>query len=153
MLLQQRSHWWSGWVLFNARGKTTLGAFWVLLLTMSAALAIALATCRCSRRFDAALWQATGWEAFASGRISVSDAPRELMINDLLRRHRLLNMSRAEVQALLGPPDFSRCVPFEDWDLIYWLGPDHRAAPLDFKWLLIRVDRHGKVSEWKLTFD
>lgn len=47
------------------------------------------------------------------------------MVADQLRQHPLAGMTRGEVHALLGEPD--RTELFPAWDVVYWLGPDHRG--------------------------
>jgi hypothetical protein len=49
--------------------------------------------------FDRIPFDAAEWKAQEDGKWI-----RRRMVDDLLRRHRLVGMRRAEVQALLGPP-------------------------------------------------
>jgi len=55
----------------------------------------------------------------------------------------------------LGEPDFTRKAPFKEWDMIYWLGPDERGGfgALDLKWLVLKLDSTGKVTECKVAVD
>ena len=77
------------------------------------------------------------------------------MVKDLLRRYPLVGMTRDLGTALLGEPDDSRAAIFPTWDMVYWLGPDHRGpmGHLDSMWLLIQCGEDGKVSRWQTATD
>lgn len=104
-------------------------------------------------RFDAEVWRRDNLEALNSGRITSRAATRDRMVKDLLRRYPLKGMTRSAVVALLGEPDASRQAPFEEWDMLYWLGPDVRGLDLDYSWLVLKLDSAGVVSEWKVLCD
>lgn len=69
---------------------------------------------------------------------------RKAMVRDLLRRHKLVGMSRANIDALLGPP--TRTSKFRGYDYVYWLGRDDSYMPIDSSWLGIRF-AGDRVSE------
>ncbi|MBD2000571.1 hypothetical protein H6G00_28870 [Leptolyngbya sp. FACHB-541] len=59
--------------------------------------------------------------------------------------------SRPEVVALLGEPDKTNY--FQDYDLVYWLGPERGLMRIDSEWLVLRLDAEGRVSEHQLVTD
>ncbi|MBD1864951.1 MULTISPECIES: hypothetical protein [Trichocoleus] len=73
------------------------------------------------------------------------------MVDDLLKRHTLAGKSRSEVIALLGQPGTTDY--FQDYDLVYWLGPERGLMSIDSEWLIIRLDAQGRVSEHQLVTD
>jgi hypothetical protein len=106
--------------------------------------------------FDPNLWKRDTQAAFADANYDeIYSATRDLMVDDLLERHKLVGMRSEEVIALLGKPDFSRSLPFPEWDLIYWLGPDHRSwvGHLDSLWLVMKCDPNGVVLACQKTYD
>lgn len=57
------------------------------------------------------------------------------MVNDLLNFHKLVGLSKAEIEDLLGPPlDNSRFLACE---AIYWLGPERGFISIDSGLLVI----------------
>ena len=100
---------------------------------------------RCdSRRFEPGVWSDT--IAAHSPR-----APRGCMVDDLLRRYELPGMTRATVIQLLGEPE--RTTYFREYDLVYYLGPERSSLGIDSEWLLLRLDRSGRVSEHRIATD
>lgn len=73
------------------------------------------------------------------------------MVDDLLERHQLTGMGRAEVVAILGEPD--RTPYFREWDMIYWLGPERGLLGIDSEWLVLRVDERHRVVEHRIVTD
>lgn len=58
------------------------------------------------------------------------------MVDDLLRRRRLIGLPRNELTALLGAPDETD--KFSKADLVYWLGAERGALlALDSEWMLV----------------
>jgi hypothetical protein len=55
--------------------------------------------------FEPAAWK-------AADRADLQNPVRLRMVDDLLRRHRLVGMSRAEIDALLGVPEQKKTSPF-----------------------------------------
>jgi hypothetical protein len=104
--------------------------------------------------FDEAAWRRDDMAAFQGASYDeVYDATRDRMVGDLLRRHRLVGMTRCEVTGLLGPPDSPGVFP--GCGMVYWLGPDHRGTwgHLDSKWLLLTCDAEGTVVDCKTATD
>lgn len=96
-------------------------------------------------RFDAALWRDPR-RAY-----SEEDPVRLRMVDDLLRRHPLRGMTRAQVVALLGEPRPTRY--FREYDLVYWLGPERGWLSMDSEWLVVRLDSRGRVAEYRVVRD
>src|SRR5207249_4324268 len=79
--------------------------------------------------FDDAAWRRDNATAFRQATYhEIYNATRDRMVNDLLRRYRLVGMTKHEVTALLGEPDYAYPELFPTWEMVYWLGPDHRGA-------------------------
>jgi hypothetical protein len=92
------------------------------------------------RRFDRARWLAADLESSA----------RADMVDDLLRRYRLAGWTQRQVLNLLGPP--TPTDKWEDWELIYVLGPQSGLLRVDHEWLLIDV-RGDRVVGYQVTHD
>ncbi|MBD1868846.1 hypothetical protein H6F95_16340 [Cyanobacteria bacterium FACHB-471] len=73
------------------------------------------------------------------------------MVDNLLKQHTLAGMNRSEVVVLLGEPDMTDY--FQDYDLVYWLGPERGLISIDSEWLVFRLDAQGRVSEHQLVTD
>lgn len=95
--------------------------------------------------FDSARWKARALDG------DLQWPTRLRMIDDLLRRQRLVGADRATVERLLGPPDDTPY--FKDWSMVYWLGPERGHIRIDSEWLVIRLDDKGVVSEAKIARD
>ncbi len=91
-------------------------------------------------RFDSAIWKAT----------QGSDPARLFMVDDLLRRHSLVGMSRAEVDELLGRPPATDY--FRDFEYVYWLGPERGFISIDSEWLGLRFEQE-RVAEARVLSD
>jgi len=99
--------------------------------------------------FDPNLWKRDTEAAFFdANHIDIFSATRDLMVDDLLKQHRIVGMHREDIIALLGQPDISRSLPSPERDLIYWLGPDSRGpfGGLDSLWLVVKCDPNGVVT-------
>ena len=128
----------------------------ILLLVVAVSIALLAWLPQHGLRFDSATWKRDNWAAFKQkSHQELLEATRDRMVNDFLKRHQLAGMRRADLTSFLGDPDLVREQPFKDWDLIYWLGPDDRGAfgHLDLKWLVLRLDAAGNVTEYKVTVD
>lgn len=75
-------------------------------------------------------------------------SPRRAMVEDLLRRHPLVGMQRADVEALLGPPDH------EPWSDLYPGAGYELGLPYpgglgdsDYTPLLLTYDARGIVRD------
>jgi hypothetical protein len=73
------------------------------------------------------------------------------MVDDLIASHQLKGRTRAEIVALLDEP--RRTVYFQDYDLVYWLGPERAWISIDSEWLVFRLDPTGRVAEYRLVTD
>lgn len=108
--------------------RPRLGA-WLLVF---AAIAIAVAAFAyrgvARTRFDSDAWKSVA-----------ADHPGKLaMVDDLLARHKLVGMTRTDVDSMLGtPPQISY---FRDFDYVYWLGPERGFMSIDSEWLCIAFD-------------
>ncbi len=93
-----------------------------------------------SKVFDPIAWQ----------RADEVRSVRTSMVDDLLRSGHLQDLTRAETEELLGQPtDTSR---YDDWDMVYWLGPERGFISIDSEWLVIQLV-NGRVAEARLTRD
>jgi hypothetical protein len=94
--------------------------------------------------FDSASWQ-------DERQVVGHDPVRIRMVDDLINSRLLDHRSRNEVEKLLGP------VPpehyFQEYDLVYWLGPERDFMGIDSEWLVIKFDKNGIVSEYRLARD
>lgn len=100
--------------------------------------------------FDATTWQKAGLPANAPS----GDPIRIRMVDDLLDRHDLRGMTRAEVTALLGEPDDAALGQgdplFHGWDMAYYLGPERGLLALDSEFLVLRLGADQRVSELRV---
>ncbi len=108
--------------------------------------------------FDPNVWKSDTYAAICdvnSLDFDIWSATRDLMVNDLVKKHKLVGMHRKEIIDLLGEPDFSPTGLFPGWDLIYWLGPDYRGTfgGLDWSYLIIKLDPNGVVTAHERTVD
>ena len=72
------------------------------------------------------------------------------MVDDLLKKHNLIGMSKEEIDKLLGvPPKTSY---FKKYDYVYRLGQERDLIPIDSEWLVIKFE-NGKVAAACLTRD
>jgi hypothetical protein len=100
---------------------------------------------RCTvTRFDRALWR-------DSVRVYSDEAIRGCIVDDLLRRINLHGRTRGEIVALLGEP--KKTAYFKEYDLVYWLGPERGAISIDSEWLVMKLDKNGRVMEPRLVTD
>jgi hypothetical protein len=91
--------------------------------------------------FVRAQWMDT---TMARGKLAV----RGCMVDDLLDRHELRGMTRAQVVALIGDPDTVRDLP--GYDLVYWLGPQRGLIGTDSEYLAMKLDRSNRVTSVEL---
>ena len=73
------------------------------------------------------------------------------MVDDLVSRYRLRGRSYVQVVNLLGPP--TRTDRWPDWELTYALGPRRAWLAGNREWLLLDVDRAGRVIDYQVTHD
>jgi hypothetical protein len=100
-------------------------------------------------------WQArplpfdrAAWNAEAEG---IDDFRRHRMADWLLKRQRLVGLSRAEIVSMLGEP--TKTSHFREYDLVYVLGNERGWMSIDSEWLLMRLDGTGRVSMAELGRD
>ena len=82
--------------------------------------------------------------AMSLGRLAV----RGCMIDDLLEKHELRGKTRAEVVALIGEPD--RTEVFAEYDMVYWLGPERGLIGTDSEYLVMNLDKAGRITSVEL---
>lgn len=89
--------------------------------------------------FDAALWEQ-----------SPHETTRLHMADDLVRSRLLIGRSRTEVLQLLGTP--TNTDKWQDWDMIYVLGPCRCLFPIDNEWLVLRLE-DDRVTDAQVVVD
>ena len=72
------------------------------------------------------------------------------MIDSLLEKHPLKGRDRRYVVELLGP---SYPTDRPEREMVYVLGPDGTTFPIDNEWLLIELDRQGRVASHRVMSD
>ena len=100
--------------------------------------------CPGHERFNPVVWQ-------NSIQVYSELQPRGCMDDDLLARYKLVGMTRAEVVQLLGEP--APTPYFREFDLVYWLGPEHGWFSIDSEWLVMKLDGSGRILEANLVTD
>lgn len=95
------------------------------------------------RPFDSLEWR----NSLAEER---TDPVRIRMIDDLLSRHGLKGMSRAQIDSLLGTPPKTSYFPEYEND---WLGPERGFIRIDSEWLGLQFDASGRVSKVSMLRD
>jgi hypothetical protein len=74
------------------------------------------------------------------------------MVDDLIAAKRLDGLGRDQVISLLGAAD--KTSKWQDWDSVYWLGPERRSLfRIDSEWLVIRFDEAGRVATYRIVGD
>lgn len=104
-------------------------------------LLVALLLSGCGPDFDRAKWR----NADLDGRA------RAEMLPSLLRTHPLKGMTRQQVVDLLGEPTDTN--KWRGADMIYVLGNDGGLFPIDHEWLLLTLDRQGRVISFERVTD
>ena len=79
-------------------------------------------------RFDSDAWKS----------VPADDPGKLAMVDDLLARHKLVGMTRTEIDTMLGTPP--KTSYFRDYDYVYWLGPERGFMSIDSEWLCIAFD-------------
>lgn len=77
---------------------------------------------------------------------------RVYMVDDLLSKYHLSEMSKEEITVLLGEPTSTEYFS-PDNKLVYVLGPERGFMSIDYEWLLIILDEKEKVKEIKIETD
>lgn len=73
------------------------------------------------------------------------------MADRLVADSTLRGMTRDEIVRMLGEPP--RTSYFEDWDMVYRLGPERGYLGIDSEWLVIRLDAGKRVIEYGIVRD
>lgn len=93
------------------------------------------------RHFDSEAWKDAAWKTSVGPHSNV----RLQMVDDLLKRYKLIGMTRVQLVELLGPPN-----PFEsrqsDVSYTYYLGPERGFISIDDEWLDIKFGGERVVS-------
>jgi hypothetical protein len=135
--------WKRRWIPLLAFGAAQVVAFFLLFLWIALIFTVPIVEDYASRvSFDEVLWKADNTEAPRGRRIH--------MVDDLLRRHRLVGMSQAQVEDLLGAPPPTEY--FREYDYVYWLGPERGAFSIDSEWLVLKLDK-GRVIHAEVVTD
>ena len=121
------------------------GAVSVYLLALGLLLfGPALSDHRHRTAFDAANWR-------ANARADPMYPARLTMVDDLLARGLLERATRDSVTRLLGPRDSTSY--FQEWELVYWLGPERGLIRIDSEWLVIAFGADDRVSAARIVTD
>ena len=72
------------------------------------------------------------------------------MVDDLLKKHELVGMTRNQVDELLGIPKPTGY--FNDYEYVYWLGPERGFISIDSEWLGVKF-KNNIVIEAKILRD
>jgi hypothetical protein len=124
----------SNTVLHVEHDRPRLGA-WLLVLAAVTITVGAFAYRNLARpRFNSDAWKS----------VPADDPGKLAMVDDLLARHKLVGMTRTEIDAMLGtPPKTSN---FRNYDYVYWLGPERGFMSIDSEWLCIAFDEDIVVN-------
>ena len=120
--------------------RSRLGV-WLFVLAVAVIAVGAIAYRRLTRpRFDSNTWKS----------VPAGDPGKLAMVDDLLARHKLVGMTRTEIDTMLGTPP--KASYFRDYDYVYWLGPERGFMSIDSEWLCIAFDG-DVVVDARLTRD
>lgn len=101
---------------------------------------LALAACE-GAAFEAAAWRDA----------DLSTRDRARMAPDPIASGRIDGLDRTGVIELLGVP--TPTDKFAGSDMIYVLGPERGLMAIDHQWLLIELDRNGRVATSRIVED
>lgn len=91
--------------------------------------------------FDSASWKAENRRDAAG--------VRGRMVDDLLRTRKLVGMSRAQLEGLLGVPPATEY--FREYEYVYWLGPERGLFSVDSEWLVVKCEQGFVLSARVVT--
>ncbi|MGG5794563.1 hypothetical protein [Bacillus nitratireducens] len=77
---------------------------------------------------------------------------RVYMIDDLLKRHKLIGKSNEEIIKLLGAPTKTSSLE-TGITTLYYLGNERSFIPIDSECLVLQFDKDGRVIEYKVQRD
>lgn len=89
------------------------------------------------------------WKA-ASNRDASFNSVRLRMADSFLAGQRPVGKTRAQIVALLGEPERTPSPP--DDEMVYYLGPERSAIPIDSEWLQLKL-KDGVVTEARIATD
>jgi len=92
--------------------------------------------------FDSSQWRAENEQG--------AEGVRVHMVDDLLRKHQLVGMSRDQVNDLLGVPPVTEY--FREYDYVYCLGHERGAFGIDSEWLVLKF-KGNVVAEASVVTD
>lgn len=92
------------------------------------------------------VFESAQWKLHLTGQ----DLIKQKMVSDLLSKHQLIGMTKAEIDELLGVPPQTNY--FKDYDYVYWLGPERSAVGIDSEWLGIKFS-NGTVIKAEILRD
>ena len=75
---------------------------------------------------------------------------RIYMVDDLLKKYKLVGMNKNEIDSLLGVAPETEY--FKEYDYVYWLGPERSWIRIDSEWLCLKF-KNNKVIEAKILRD
>lgn len=96
-------------------------------------------------------------EAFDSQKWKAAQAVDSLwpdrlrMVDDLINTVSLVGLSKDRVTELLGEGDKTNY--WNDWDAVYWLGPERGLFGIDSEWLVLRYSPDDHVTEYRIVTD
>ncbi|PES61619.1 hypothetical protein CN507_28405 [Bacillus cereus] len=89
---------------------------------------------------------------FNQGRWLNDEEKRVYMIDDLLKRHKLIGKSNEEIIKLLGAPTKTSSLK-TGITTLYYLGNERSFIPIDSECLVLQLDKDGRVIEYKVQRD
>lgn len=81
-----------------------------------------------------------------------SDTEKGYMVDDLLQKYDLKDMTREEIISLLGTPTDTEYFK-EDKNIVYYLGNERGLISIDSEWLVVDFDDSMKVTDYKVVTD
>ena len=73
------------------------------------------------------------------------------MVDDLLEKHQLKGKKKNQVIDLLGT--VTKTDKFQDWDMVYWLGPERGFMSIDSEWLVLKLNKENEVIDVQVVRD
>lgn len=77
---------------------------------------------------------------------------RVWMVDDLLEKHKILNMSKDDIIKLLGKPSDTQYFKEVD-NIVYYLGAERGLVRIDSEWLVIWFDEKDTAIDIKIMRD
>jgi len=114
----------------------------VLVLTLAVLVLATISLWFWSTHSDRAPFDSVAWKV--GEQLAGDRGVRLRMLDDLLRRHKLAGLSRAEVDDLLGPP--TETGYFKEYDRVYWLDPERGFLSIDSEWLALKFEQDRVVA-------